>query len=108
MALAALLALFLQSLAVQSHIHPVARHILTPATSADHLPLPGPLKSPDFDQSSCRLCQEIAHAGAYLTPTAILLPVALAYAAAPLRQESVALVRAAPAFSWQSRGPPAH
>ncbi|MCP5410793.1 MAG: hypothetical protein H6924_01390 [Alphaproteobacteria bacterium] len=109
LALAAILAFFLQSLAVQTHIHPAGPHLLVPSAAAAGQPLPaGPLKSPDLDQGSCRLCQEMAHAGAYLTPVISFLPVALAFAAEPLFLERTQNPRAAPAFGWRSRGPPRH
>jgi hypothetical protein len=101
----ALLAFFLQGLAVQTHIHPadfapvaklVGQHANAPAA---------PAKNQD-PGDQCRLCQELVHAGAYVTPSAALLAAplsifrAIPLALLPPRSQS------APAFAWQSRAPP--
>jgi len=100
----ALLGFFLQSMAVQTHVHPLD---LSPVAklAAAHTPPPAPSKTQDpVDQ--CRLCQEIVHAGSFITPSAALL-------AAPLSQvQAIPLVllppraQSAPSFAWQSRAPP--
>src|SRR3569833_2083757 len=71
--LAAILAFFLQSLGVQTHIHgtdsvaPVVKAVSVQA------PAPAPLKSQDqIDQ--CRLCQELVHAGNFITPSVLTVP----------------------------------
>jgi hypothetical protein len=102
----AVLAFFLQSLAVQTHIHPARPALPGTVTAASGSSLPGPLNSPDLDQG-CRLCQEIAHAGAYITPAVALPVLMLALASGPLFRGVTSQPRAAPGFAWQSRGPPA-
>src|SRR5688572_717631 len=102
----ALLAFFLQSFAVQSHVHPLD----TPATvTAAVNNIPAPVKTIDpVDLGSCRLCQELIHAGAFVAPSAFAVPAsqsaaAVAFAALPLLAGILA-----PAFAWQSRAPPHH
>ncbi len=102
----ALLAFFLQSFAVQSHIHPLN----TPAAVAAAVnTIPAPAKPLDpLDLGSCRLCQELIHAGAFVAPSAFAIPAsqsaaAVAFAALPLLAGILA-----PAFAWQSRAPPHH
>lgn len=98
----ALLAFFLQGLVVQTHIHeltPVAK------TATQPTPAKSPLKSQDpVDQ--CRLCQELVHAGAFITPSAATSPVSLSFVVA---STSLLLAIAPPpatAFAWRSRAPP--
>lgn len=102
----ALLAFFLQSFAVQSHIHPLDK----PATASTALQgVPAPVKKIDpVDLGSCRLCQELIHAGAFVAPSAFAVPAsqsaaAIVFATLPLLAGVVA-----PAFAWQSRAPPHH
>ncbi|MDB5740402.1 MAG: hypothetical protein JWP16_1442 [Alphaproteobacteria bacterium] len=104
--LAAVLAFFLQNLAVQTHIHPADLPILAKVATA-HAPAPAPLKAQD-PINQCRLCQELIHAGAVVAPSAVAIPasqilVLAAFAALP--RSSAAL---APAFAWRSRAPPQH
>lgn len=102
----ALLAFFLQSFAVQSHIHPLDK----PASVAAAINnIPAPIKKIDpVDLGSCRLCQELIHAGAFVAPSAFAVPAsqsaaAIVFAALPLLAGMLA-----PAFAWQSRAPPQH
>jgi hypothetical protein len=102
----ALLAFFLQSFAVQSHVHPLDK----PATVAAAVNnIPAPVKTIDpVDLGSCRLCQELVHAGAFVAPSAFAVPAsqsatAIVFAALPLLAGILA-----PAFAWQSRAPPHH
>jgi hypothetical protein len=98
----ALLAFFLQSLVVQTHIHQPVQALAPHAASAH---VPAPLKSPDpIDQ--CRLCQELVHAGAFVTPSASVTLASLALATAIFTASPLRLVSLARAFSWQSRAPP--
>ncbi|HSS12965.1 MAG TPA: hypothetical protein VLL04_03670 [Rhizomicrobium sp.] len=102
MTLVALLAFFLQSLVVQVHIHPQA--VPQQAKSVSH-PGPVPLKNQDpIDQ--CRLCQELAHAGSFVTPSAILVSAGPAFFTAALAVSPLAVVSLTRAFAWQSRAPP--
>ncbi len=105
----ALLAFFLQGLAVQTHIHvplqPVAAQNL--ATKTASLPEQAPLKAQDpIDQ--CRLCQEVAHAGIFVAPTASAVAISLTFALAEFAARPDYIPRSATAFGWQSRAPPRH
>jgi hypothetical protein len=100
----ALLAFFLQSLAVQTHIHQPAQ-TLAAKTVAGQVPVPAPLKAPDpIDQ--CRLCQEMVHSGVFVAPSASAALAGLALTTAVFAASPVALVSWARAFDWQSRAPP--
>ncbi len=102
----ALLAFFLQSFAVQSHIHPLDKPAAVAAAVNN---IPAPVKTIDpVDLGSCRLCQELIHAGAFVAPSAFAVPAsqsaaAIVFAALPLLAGMLA-----PAFAWQSRAPPHH
>jgi hypothetical protein len=100
----ALLAFFLQSLAIQTHIHAS----LAPDTAkvfAAQEQAPTPLKSQDpLDQ--CRLCQELAHAGSFFTPAAITLAASLSFTTAIFAAVRAPPDSSATAFTWQSRAPP--
>jgi hypothetical protein len=99
----ALATFFLQSYLVQTHVHPASEPVAQ--TLGLHSPAPGPLKTQDpVDQ--CRLCQELIHAGAFITPTAsaVAASQAVIQAAVLVLPRRVALV--ATAFAWQSRAPP--
>lgn len=100
----ALLAFFLQSFALQSHVHPLDQASSIAAAINN---VPAPVKKIDpVDLGSCRLCQEIAHAGAFVAPSAFVAPAsqntaAIVFTALPLLAGLLA-----PAFAWQSRAPP--
>jgi hypothetical protein len=99
-----LLAFFLQSLAIQTHVHPNFAPTAVKAVALGETG-PAPIKTQDpLDQ--CRLCQEMVHAGSFFTPSVVALAVSLSFTAA-----TFAVLRAPPhnsatAFSWQSRAPP--
>jgi hypothetical protein len=96
----ALLAFVLQSLVVQTHIHQLVQPV-----AASSLPAPAPIKSQNpIDQ--CRLCQELVHAGTFVTPSASFAMASLAPTAAIFTVLPSALVSLATAFAWQSRAPP--
>jgi hypothetical protein len=98
----ALLAFFLQSLALQSHFHPVVEP--AKVTSA-HIPASTPLRNQGpVDQ--CRLCQALVHSGVFVTPsTSSALP-SLALTMAVFTPLPSGLVSLTTAFAWQSRAPP--
>ena len=107
-ALFALLAFFFQSLAVQTHIHHPARPG-SAITQAANIPAPAPLRSQDPDDpANCRLCQELAHAGAYLIPAPAPLPAFFTIIAAAPALLAASIWMAMPGFAWQSRAPPLH
>ena len=100
----ALLAFFLQGLAVQSHVH--AQFQTVAANQASQAsPLKAPLKAQDpIDQ--CRLCQEVAHAGIFVAPAASTALISLIYAAAEFSALPGHTPSSARAFAWQCRAPP--
>ena len=102
LAVFALLSFFLQSLAVQTHIHqqlPVANSF-DMGTSA-----PVPAKNQDpVDQ--CRLCQELVHAGTFITPSAVVSLLSLTFVTASIARVLTLAADPATAFAWQSRAPP--
>lgn len=102
----ALLAFFLQSFAVQSHIHPLDK----PATAAAAVNnIPAPVKKIDpVDIGSCRLCQELIHAGAFVAPAATAVPASQSAAAIVFTALPLLAGLLTPAFAWQSRAPPHH
>ncbi|HWX89497.1 MAG TPA: hypothetical protein VNY75_04280 [Rhizomicrobium sp.] len=103
MTLLALLAFFLQSLLVQSHFHSAPQPVGAQATAA-HVPS-APLRSQGpVDQ--CRLCQELMHAGVFVTPSASFAVASLALTTAIFIVLPSALVSPATAFAWRSRAPP--
>ena len=98
----ALLAFFLQSLAIQSHFHPVMQ---PQSAAAAHLPAPVPLRNQEpVDQ--CRLCQELMHAGVFVTPSASTTLASLTFAMAVFTVPPSAAASLVTAFAWQSRAPP--
>jgi hypothetical protein len=98
----ALLAFFLQSLVIQTHIHQPAPVLTAKAAS---LHLPAPPKTPDpIDQ--CRFCQELVHAGFFVTPGAVAVSTILSSIAAVFTAPPAFTGASAKAFAWQSRAPP--
>ena len=98
----ALLAFFLQSLTLQTHVH----QPLQPATvhaQSDSTPK-APLKLDPMDQ--CRLCQELVHSGTFVTPSAAAIILALTFVAASFVAQLLLVGDPATAFAWQSRAPP--
>jgi disulfide bond formation protein DsbB len=103
----ALLALFLQSFALQTHIHRLAPAQPAGIEQGVQAPAQAPLKAQDpLDQAGCRLCQEIAHSGFFVGPDAASFSMVPAVAAASFFLVSLAVAATAPPFDWQSRGPP--
>ena len=103
LAMLALLSFFLQSLAVQTHIHvPPALNL---AKVAQGTSAPAPSKSQDpIDQ--CRLCQELVHSGHFIAPSAIAAVAIFGFATAYLFVLPSQPDRSATAFFWNSRAPP--
>lgn len=101
----ALLTFFLQSLALQTHIHQPLQPAAAKTASLDTGGAKVPLKSQDpVDQ--CRLCQELANAGAFIAPTVAADAAYLSFAAASLAAATAFMADPATAFAWQSRAPP--
>ena len=98
----ALLAFFFQGLTLQTHVHqpilPAVADIHTDSTPK------APLKLDPMDQ--CRLCQELVHAGTFITPSAIISTADLTFVATSFGTLLAVTVDPAMAFAWQSRAPP--
>lgn len=103
-----LLAFAFQSYSTQTHIHKPTLSGFAGIAAALDLDFPAkdgkaPVKQ---DQQNCPLCQGMAHAGAFISPSAAaaLLPTLsvqiIAFAT------NVAIVFDAFSHDWQSRGPP--
>jgi len=102
----ALLAFFLQGLAVQTHIHQLVQPVAV-ATKAASLPAPAPLQNQDpFDQ--CRLCQELVHAGTFVTPPVAVVFAGLSFVTTIFAALPAFADASARPFAWQSRAPPRH
>jgi hypothetical protein len=100
----ALLVFFIQSFALQTHIHPDFFQSPAAAVTAQN-PTPVPLKNQDpVDQ--CRLCQELVHSGVYISPSFAIIPASLNIVAAVFITAIAFAAEPARAFSWQSRAPP--
>jgi len=102
----ALLAFFLHGLTVQTHIHQLNQPVAAQAASLP-VPAPAPLKGQD-SQDQCRLCQELARAGHFFTPSAALLVTSLSFTGAIFAALRAPPDSSATAFAWQSRAPPRH
>jgi hypothetical protein len=106
--LAVLLAFAFQAYAVQTHIHG------QPAGTANVQQIflgngpAKPLSNDPLDPATCKLCQEMVHAGAAITPVAPELVLVLAWVAAFLPPALLTAPGLAPETGWQSRAPPQH
>ncbi|MEO6214753.1 MAG: hypothetical protein ABIO86_01875 [Sphingomonas sp.] len=106
-ALAMLLAILWQSFVTQTHIH--ANPDIYATAISDSAGAPVRLKAgeaPSDLPATCPICREVAHAGSYLSPTAVALqppvPVDLWRAATPTPSPT----RRQRSHAWQSRAPP--
>jgi hypothetical protein len=98
----ALLAFFLQNLAVQTHIHQSLQpETVKVQTDGSHK---APLKLDPVDQ--CRLCQELVHAGTFVAPLAVVSLLSLTFVAVGIARVLTFAADPATAFAWQSRAPP--
>ena len=103
MTLFALLVFALQGYLVQTHIHGLP---MTPQQTV-HLSAPagsGPVDP--YDPASCPLCQEILHAGVFVTPVIDSLPLQLDWIVFLAATALPDPVTARQTLNWQSRAPP--
>jgi hypothetical protein len=114
--LLALVAVLIQSLVVQTHIHHTVAAVSYGNPSTGLTTLAAPDKSPtlphapikgDDDSSSCALCQAFTHSGQFLHSATILSFVPLWQSAESATIIVAAPVRFALSHSWQGRAPPA-
>lgn len=100
----ALLAFFLQGLALQSHLHQWSSPLSSIAAISD---APAPVQKHDpADPNHCRLCHELTQAGTFVAPGVSALPASLNFIAAVFVALPLLSDAFAPAFAWQSRAPP--
>ena len=93
-----------QGFAVQTHVHRALLRDTSGVTQFSNPSLPVP--QDPFDPAHCPLCQEMLHAGVYVTPVvADLTVVLIAVAYAPIFTLLPHTVQARP-HGWQSRAPP--
>lgn len=105
----ALLAFALQSYTTQTHIHkPVLPGWAGIAAALDlNVPVKGDKAPTKQDQQNCPLCQGVAHAGAFVSPTAaaVLAPTLSVQIIATVLGTAISFDTLS--HDWQSRGPPA-
>jgi hypothetical protein len=104
--LAVLLAFVFQAYAVQTHLH--GQPIQSAAAQLHHQSTAPakPLPNDPLDPATCKLCQELIHSGATITPAGpemVLLVNWVAAAFPPTRTTATVL---SPQTGWQSRAPP--
>ncbi len=93
-----------QNFAVQTHIHHALLNDTVHVTHVSNPSQPTPLDP--YDPANCPLCQEILHAGVYVTPVVVDLAVVLiAVVEAPAFVLLTRKTQARP-HNWQSRAPP--
>lgn len=104
----ALVLLAWQAVVVQAHGHAPQRLLAGAASVAAHGParLTAPDRHPDTP-ADCPLCQEMAHAGQYLSPAPILFSPPAAVPPALASATRAVLPGAARSHFWRSRAPPA-
>jgi ABC-type arginine transport system permease subunit len=99
-----LLAFTLQSYVTQIHIHGAS---WSTAVTADMAKVPQPGKTPaGDDQGTCPLCQIIAHAGQFITPSAVAIALPALAALHVAIEKDTATVTHSTSHSWKSRAPP--
>jgi len=103
-ALLALITFALQSYVTQTHIHFDSAE--SDVIAAAHVP-PGKLPSKETP-ANCPICQEIAMAGHYVTPGAVILaPPPQAVSIVPM-EIAVRFIVDAVSHDWRGRAPPRH
>lgn len=98
----ALLLLLVQALVVPAHRH--AGPVPSIAAAGSHVAAPA--KSRPDHPAECPVCREVAHAGQYLTPGEVRLPMAPAGTLAPVVAALASLDTDARSHAWRSRAPP--
>jgi hypothetical protein len=104
--LALVLAFALQAYFVQTHLHPAQ---FTPAKAVTQSDGGGQqLPADPLDPATCKLCREIVHSGAAITPMAPALTLLLDWIATAIPVAQLPAAALAPETGWQSRGPPSN
>lgn len=109
MTLFVLVAFTSQTLVTQTHIHvgeQLAANVTAPSLKGSLAKQQLPSKSPTDDSANCPICQGLAHAGSYVTPS----PAAVVFLTGSSLGVEIAreLIAVAQRHShgWQSRAPP--
>lgn len=105
--LLALFAFVLQTFVVQTHIHgsakigaaPFAERIAGQGQQPDKFP-------PADDPANCQICQELLHAGSFVTPMAAALLVSSVVTDIAVVVVEIEAITQTYAHGWTSRGPP--
>jgi hypothetical protein len=102
--LIALLAFTLQSYVTQIHIHG-AIWKTTSTLDAGKTQQPDKIPAGD-DQNSCPICQVIAHAGQFVTPSVVVIALPTLAAFHIAVDKDTTIVMHSVSHSWKSRAPP--
>jgi hypothetical protein len=105
---AALLALVLQSVVAQSHVHGAQLRVTSTQSKSIPLALEPIHQAPDDSTSECPLCREAGASGSLLLPTSFTLVGRLAHPIAIDESPRPQLTFASQPSAWQSRAPPPH
>jgi len=100
-----LLAFAFQAYAVQTHLHGKpfsAAPVQLLKADAPAKPLP----ADPLDPATCKLCQELVHAGAAITPAGPAFTILIDWAAAAVPPALLPAATLPPQTGWQSRAPP--
>ncbi len=101
-----LLALVFQTFVVQTHIHvTAARASFGIEKSAGQGQKPDKFPPAD-DPANCPICQELLHAGAFVTPTPTALLVSTAVTVVHMVVAEIATTEIVTSHGWKSRAPP--
>jgi hypothetical protein len=103
LALLMLVAFTLQSYVTQTHIHLGSTAVTAGIVSDTHGGKSNPL---DNETTNCLFCQEMLHAGTFVTPAAVALPLPIEYASILRLDLALPLLTGAIPHGWQGRGPP--
>jgi len=101
----ALFAFAVQSYVTQVHIHGAPHVAAGYALDKDVGQKPDKFP-PSDDPANCPICQEILHAGHYVTPSAAILPLPVAAPFTIARIVEVVTIAAIYSHGWKSRAPP--
>jgi len=105
--LAVLLAFAFQAYVVQTHIHGQLRSAAAVTqVQADTPERPTP--NDPLDPATCKLCQELVHSAAVLTPALPAMVLLLDWTTAFFPPAQVPATAIPPETGWQSRAPPKH
>ena len=100
-----LLAFAFQAYAVQTHLHGKPFSAAPVQLLKAHAPAK-PLPADPLDPATCKLCQELVHAGAVITPGGPAFVLLLDWATVAVPPALLPAATTAARTGWQSRAPP--